>query len=408
MPAPAEVRADGDALLDDACTLLAYLQNEQVRPDGDGGWPARHEDRLARQLRDPGPARLAFLRHLVQRLNWLRASDAGRVRPEPALVATWLQSSPGQQRNALAAAWRDDPTWNDLFHVPSLQPEDTGAWRNDPPLARQAILRRLQACAPGTWYSLDGFVAALKQADPDFQRPGGDYTTWYIRDAATGAYLSGFDSWDAVEGALIRYLITGPLAWLGLTDLGIGASPASFRLNLAGAAFFGLTESAPELQPAPLALCPDFTVLAPAARRYERFQLVRVADWVRTGDPFVYRLTPSSLERARRQGIPVARVLEFLGTATSAPVPRFVEAALTRCEARGVEARIERTVLLRTSSEELMAQVASSPLVRRFIHEQIGPTVALVNERDWPRLIPALGEAGLLPEIIALEETHAG
>ncbi len=413
--APAEVRADGDALLDDACTLLAYLQNEQVRPGADGSWPAHHQARLARQLCAADHERLTFLRHLVQRLGWLRTGDSGRVRPDPAPVAAWLQSMSAQQREALAATWRDDPTWNDLFHVPSLAPEDTGAWRNDPVLARQAILRHLRACAPETWYSLDGFIAAIKQADPDFQRPGGDYTTWYIRDATTGAYLSGFESWDAIEGALIRYLVTGPLTWLGLTDLGVGAS--AFRLTPAGAAFLGLVSAGEREEGQPvgqgqalplLVLRGDFTVLVPAVRRYERFQLARVADWVRTGDPFVYRLTPASLERARRQGIPVARVLEFLGKVTGAPVPHFVEAALTRWEARGAEARIERVMLLRVSDEGLMKQVASLPSIRRLIREQVGPTAALVNERDWPRLVPALGEAGLLPDIIALEESHAG
>jgi len=155
-------------------------------------------------------------------------------------------------------------------------------------------------------------------------------------------------------------------------------------------------------------------VHAPLARRYERFQLARVADWVASPlvggakggrNPFVYRLTPASLERARRQGIPVTRVLEFLDqvTGASVPVPRFVEAALTRWEARGAEARLERAVLLRLSSQELMAQLTSSPRTRHLIHEQVGPAAALVREQDWPRLVVALGEMGLLTDVVALE-----
>ncbi len=407
---PAAARPAGDVLLDDACTLLVYLQNERVRPSSDGGWPARHEARLAHRLHDPDRARLAFLRHLVQHLGWLRLTDSGHLRPDPGPVATWLQSATDEQRRALVSAWRDDPTWNDLFHVPTLHPEDTGAWRNDPLLARKAILRHLAACAPDKWYKLDGFVRAVKEADPDFQRPDGDYTSWYIRDAATGAYLSGFESWDTVEGALIRYLIAGPLTWLGLTDLGAAAPdgpPIVFRLTPMGATSLGLAKLPSEPEPAPLALRPDFTVLAPPARRYERFQLARIAEWARTGAPFVYRLTPTSLEHARQQGIPVARVLEFLGRTTSAPVPQFVEAALTRWEARGAEARLERAVLLRVSSEGLMAQVVSSPLTRHLVSEQVGPTAAVVRERDWPRLVVALGKMGLLPDVACLEEEGA-
>jgi hypothetical protein len=406
-PEPTVAHPAGDAFLDDTCTLLAYLQNERLRSSPDGGWPAHHEARLAQRLYDADPARLDFLRHLVQHLGWLRVTDSGYLRPAPGPVAAWLQSSTSQQRSALAEAWRDDPTWDDLFHVPTLGPEKTGAWRNDPLLARKAILRHLKTCAPHTWYELDDFVAAVKQADPDFQRPDGDYTSWYIRDAATGAYCSGFESWDAVEGALIRYVVTGPLAWLGLADLGANAPdgpPTAFRLTQAGGAFLGLAEPPPEPESMPMTLRSDFTVLAPPARRYERFQLARVVDWVRTGDPFVYRITPASLERARQQGIPVARVLEFLGQVTGAPVPRFTEAALTRWEAHGAEVRLERAVLLRLSSQELLAQVTSSPLTRHLIREQIGPTAALVRERDWPRLVVALGEMGLLPEVTGLEE----
>jgi hypothetical protein len=415
IPEPAAVRAAGDALLDDACTLLAYLQNEHVRPQAGGGWPARRESSLLRCLRDPDPARLAFLRHLVRKREWLRRLDSGHLRPDPGPVTAWLDSPSDDQRRALAEAWRDDPDWNDLFHVPTLIPEDTGAWRNDPLLARRAILNHLKACAPGAWYALDDLLGAIKRATPDFQRPDGDYTTWYVRHATTNAYLSGFESWDAVEGALIRYLIAGPLAWLGCVELGSSAPGAPFTafcLALAGAAFLGLGAPPPEPAPAPLALRRDFGVLVPSARRYDRFQLARVADWVSSpgvggtkGDeqPFVYRLTPASLGRARQQGISIARVLEFLGRAVDAPLPRSIEAALTRWDARGAEARLERVVVLRLASEELMAQVLASPPARRLIREQIGPAAALVQEKDWPRLVEALGDVGLVPDVVGLE-----
>lgn len=409
---PTTIRSAGDTFLDDVCTALAYLQNERVHPGPGGDWPARHKTRLARQMHAPEPERLALLHHLVRNLGWLRSiatqqKSRTTLRPDPGPVTAWLQSPTNQQRNTLTTAWQDDPTWNDLFHVPTIHPEDTGAWRNDPLLARKAILHHLEACVPNTWYRLADFVTLIKQTDPDFQRPSGDYTTWYIRDTTSGTYLPGFENWNKIEGALIHHLITGPLAWLGLIDLGTTAPdkpPTTFRLTSAGAAFLGLGKPSPDPEPTSLTLRPDFTVLVPPARRYERFQLARVADWVRVGDPFVYRLTPISLKRARQQGIPIARVLEFLGQVTNAPVPRLIEAALTRWDARGVEARLEHGLLLRISSEELMAQITSSPHTRRLIREQIGPTVALVHERDWPRLVVALGEMGLLTDVTTLQE----
>jgi hypothetical protein len=142
-----------------------------------------------------------------------------------------------------------------------------------------------------------------------------------------------------------------------------------------------------------------FRIAVPAACRYERFQLARVANWLQSGAPFVYRLTPSSLERARRQGISVTRVIEFLANLIEAPVPGSVEAALTRWAARGPEARLERAAILRISSEELMNQVTCSPTLSRLIREHIGPTAAIVSEQDWEDVIAALGEMGLLTEV---------
>jgi hypothetical protein len=415
-PAPTHVRAAGDALLDDGCTLLAYLQNEHVRPGAGGGWPARHERQLGRRLRDPSPARLAFLRHLAHRLGWLRTADSGHLRPDPEPATGWLQSSTNEQRRALFEAWRDDPAWNDLFHVPTLRPEDTGAWHNDTVLARRAILHHLGACREDTWYALDAFAGAVKQADPDFCRPGGDYTTWYIRHAVTGAFLSGFESWDDVEGALVRYLLDSPLHWLGIVDLGspaAGAGPNAFRLTPAGAAFAGPAAPPPEPDGGPFDLREDLAIVAPPPRRYERFQLERVADRVVSPqgreaqiDAFVYRLTPSSLERARRQGIPVERVREFLGRVTARDVPRPVEEALARWDEHGAEARLDRVVLLRVAGESLMEQVLSSPATRKLIQERVGPAAALVRERDRPRLAAALGRMGLLTDVTGAEEAE--
>ena len=400
--APSRISSEDALLLDDACTLLAYVQNQRPRLDREHRWLEKHRQCLLARLRVRDEQRFAFLRHLVFPIGWVTSDEKDQLRLEPETVTTWLQSDSFRQRSDMAAAWRDDPTWNDLFHVPGLQPEDTGAWRNDPTLARQAILQHLRACDPTNWYELSAFVAAVKQVDPDFQRPAGDYDTWYIRDQETGAYLSGFESWDAVEGRLIRYLITKPMAWLGLVDLGAeerDQAPYAFRLSQSGAAFLDLADPPPSPTPHSSRLRPGFRISAPAPRRYERFQLARVADWVASGDHDVYRLTPTSLERARQQGISIPRVLEFLQEITEAPLPQPLEKALNRWNAHGTEASLERVVLLRLSDADLMDHVTSSPRLARLIEERIGPTAALVRQQDWPQVVSRLGEIGVLPEV---------
>ncbi len=79
----------------------------------------------------------------------------------------------------LQQTWRNDPGWNELWHIPELLIEETG-WTNDAVLAREAILRHLgdcatDACPLGAWLSVEGLSAAVKAVDPDFARPDGDY-----------------------------------------------------------------------------------------------------------------------------------------------------------------------------------------------------------------------------------------
>ena len=85
------------------------------------------------------------------------------------------------------------------------------------------------------WWALEGFIMAVKETEPDFQRPGGDYDSWYIRGEDSEEYLTGFDNWEAIEGALLEYYLTGPMHWLGLVDLADEAA----RLTAYGRAFLG-------------------------------------------------------------------------------------------------------------------------------------------------------------------------
>ena len=140
--------------------------------------------------------RLTFLLHLAARLGFV-ARQGERLSLETAPAKRWLSASPPRQLEALQDAWRDDPSWKDLCQVPSLGCDQETSWqlRYDVVAARQAFLSCLARCPLDSWWSAASFVQAIKTTYPDFQRPDGDYASWYIRDAASGEYLSGFESW---------------------------------------------------------------------------------------------------------------------------------------------------------------------------------------------------------------------
>ncbi len=375
--APDTVRAAQASLADDLCTLLAHYLNP-------------HDRSWKRQLRDPDADRLALLEQLARRARLLR-SDQRKLDPTPVLA--WLGAPTRDQLRGLFTAWSDDETWSDLHHVPTLQPEPTGSWSDDPVAARRAILDHLRAALPETWHALDALVDRIKRQSPDFARA--EFDTWYIRDAASGDYLHGFEAWDKVEGALIRDVVTRPLYWLGLVDLG----EAAFKITPLGAILLGLAEATPSdpaEPPSRYVVHADATISVSASRRLDRFQLARIADFVSVGDAYTYRLTPASLARARAQKIDAARIVESLQKASQAEAPPSVIKAIQRWSSRGVEAGIERAIVLRVKSAAVLRQLQTSAKTKGLIGEPLGPTAVKVEERNWRKLIGTLAELGML------------
>jgi hypothetical protein len=399
-PTPSVIREGDLTLVQDTCAFLSYLQNEEVKPLKDGSLIRRDIERINQRFLvkedEDETERLAFLHHLCQRLGLAHTSE-GLLKPNPPEARRWLKSPRAEQLRALQTAWRDDPEWNELWQVKSLRCEPTG-WRNDPLLARKKILEHLAECPPEQWLSLTSFTGAIKESDPDFQRPDGDYSSWYIREVATGQYLTGFEHWDQVEGALILHLVTKPLHWLGVTSLGYDAegTPRSFLITPWGAAFLGLPGEMPaEATPSPMVIQPDFTILVPAeGSLYDRFQLERVAAWQSSGESYVYRMTRDSLARGLRQGITIEMVLAFLKRVSDGKVPQNVVSALRNWDKKRGQIWLRKTLLLQVESELIMEELSTLPQTKTYLQEIISPKAAIVAQEDWPKLLDELRKLG--------------
>jgi hypothetical protein len=288
--------------------------------------------------------------------------------------------------------------------MPSLRAE--GEWRNDPVLARQVVLGALARLEPGAWYAIADVVAWLKERDPDFQRPDGNYTGWYLRDAATGRYLSGFESWDEVEGRLVYFMISEPLFWVSAVELGVSAEGHRevFRLSAAGAAWIA-GQQPPELpQPAKLQIGEDFTISAPLALPLvERYRLLRFtesdSERPEAGQPTRHRISRRSLARARSSGLKAERILQFLRHAGGGRVPARIEAGLQRWEQHGGAIHITRGAVLRVEDASVMATLRADPVISPLLGELISAQAVLVSSAALPRLIAALNELGYAAKV---------
>ncbi len=388
------------ALVDDLTTLLAYLQIANIL----AAEPAAAREQIAEALTphwltERSTAEIALLLGLAQDLKVAAPRDDGLLKPVPSRARDWLDDTRPRQVRALAEAWRAGVHFNELWHTPGLRPEDTG-WANDPLLARQTVLTYLELAPPNAWWPADELIALIKEEEPDFQRPGGDYDSWYIRDAESGEYLRGFESWDRVEGALLRFILTGPMHWLGLMDIGDGG--ALCRLTAYGRALLGeLAWPDPPEKTSPLRLEPDGSMLASRTMsRYERFQVARITTWEKAGDPYIYRLTAESLQRAAEQGVQTDTIRAFLRRVSGPDtLPNAVQKLLERWErSGGADVWMTRAIVLRTTAPDVLQTILETPELRRYVGAQLGPTAVLVLAGQERALAAALHKAGLLVE----------
>lgn len=412
-PPPASSRSDGAAMVEDLLAVLAHIRQHHVRPARAEGAPVHappipmeHVDLGPRLRGGREPARLDLLRHLLWRLKLVHESH-GELRPTPR-ARTWLQLDDLRRHQAVVLAWRDDPQWDELALVPTIRQEDLGRAHNPVP-ARRVLLEFL-ARYRGAWRALDDVIADLKRDRPDYLRPDGDYDGWHLRDAATGAYLTGFEAWDQVEGALARLLLTHSLRWLGLVEIGDDAEgrPTALRVTALGEALLAGREAPAPVQEAPHeAAAPQATIdddmvisIPVAGTMYERYQLERFCQWLGQDEVARYAITEDSVWKSQNTGVKTDQIDGFLRRLIGAELPAPLARNLLAWGGRFGRATMRRVVLLQTVDEATMQQIRGRAELRHLLGELMGPTTCLVEDRHADEVLARLKAMGIWPRLV--------
>lgn len=316
-------------------------------------------------------------------------------------LRTFLEASRGEALAMLVKSWLNSAEFNELRQLPGLAFE--GDWKNSPLETRRWLLELLSLVPRGRWWSLPALVRSIRESRPDFQRPAGDYDSWFVRREEDGVFLRGFSSWDEVDGALLRYLVSGMLYWLGIVDLAASdpdSPPSAFRITPQGSRL--LKGLAPDDLPAEserLHVSSQGRISVPRlVPRAVRYKVSRFCLWepVKAGD-YRYRVTPGSLSRAGDQGLKPEQLLGLLKRNAASPVPPAFVRAVKRWEANGTEARLDQPVVLRLASPRVLEELRKSKAAR-YLDEALGPAVVVIKPGSQARVMAALAELGLLAE----------
>ena len=411
-----------DRILDDACTLLAALRMGTALP-GQAAAPHVKAGKSAPVVQSevervdfyalrsnpllPYPLSAAALQALLGMAGLL--DRAGAPLPEP--TRPFLEASRGEALLSLVQVWLRGAEFNELRLIPSLVAE--GAWRNDPLRARHAILDFLFTI-PGAlstgegqerpFWSLASLIAAVRQTAPDFQRTAGEYDTWFLRHRESGANLRGFENWDAVEGELIRFIVAGPLHWLGIVDLGLPeqtlqkppSQATAFRFSSWAADLLSLKPPAAWLQKTSPSTPAGMGGCTSRRGRHAPLAIKRPVSPPGSATPRTAITTVSPRLRWRRRSARgcAYRHLAILLRHHAQAVPPGLLQALERWESSGSAARLERALILRVKDPELLQTLRASPLARYF-GELLGPAAVIVRPGGVEKLVDGLGGDGL-------------
>ncbi len=367
-----------DRMVDDICTLLSALrmgmQPDQI-PHGFLDIPA------------------GFLVDLLISSGTIEAD----LQIQPEAAKQMLETERGYTLAKLVETWFKSKRVNELRMLPHLRFE--GTWVNSPLETRHTLLDLISSLDEGIWWNLEAFVAAVREHQPDFQRPAGDYDSWFIQEKASGDYLRGRGSWEKVEGALIRFVICGPMQWLGLVELAREnekARPAAFRLSeWAKNLWHGSSPDGLPVEDAQLHINMDGHMRVPALTpRAVRYQAARFGEWEsRKGGQYVYRITDRSLSKAAEQGLRVNHLLGILKKHASGGIPPSFLQSLQHWEKLGLQTRLITATLLQVDQPEIINELMKTP-AKRFLGRTLNPTTVEVLQGGEETVRSALLQIG--------------
>jgi hypothetical protein len=326
--------------------------------------------------------------------------------PQAEKVKAFLEAPRADALKLLVDAWKSSQTFDELRLIPSLICE--GEWKNQPQVTREFLLDLVNVIPQNKWWSIPAFIRAIKEKYPDFQRPAGDYDSWFIKRASDGQYLRGFAYWDQVDGGLVKQFIH-VLHWLGVADLAApeeGKDAAAFKIQskFEGDALSESKGQKSDLRPSTFDRKITVTsngkiTVSRFFSRAVRYQISRFCEWEEPKlDEYHYQVTARSLSHAKAQGLQAGQLLALLVKYTNAAVPPALVKAFKQWEAHGTEARVKNLLVLRVAKPEIVDELRKSK-AGKFLGEVLSPTAVVIKNGAESKVLAALAEMGLLAEI---------
>jgi hypothetical protein len=320
-------------------------------------------------------ARWTFLRHLGQSAGLLAPRADGVLAAAGGLPR--LLDDPPALAERMVRAYIRDRAWSELLHAGF----EAGDELADTVRLRQALIDAINGLQEGAWLRLDAFSEWLQRTRPTVMREQLTARGLVLLESAEGSDL---------EQRLLKYMVLGPLYWLGV----VAASADGRLISRRTGGHVGPSEPCIWAGAAEL-------VAPPRAQLGTLLGAERYLVLLERGRPSRYHLVQSHVAAALGSGGSLDECRRLLVRLSEGTLPPGIEERLASWRQRFGAFSVRPAVVVEARSQADLDEVIADERLRPFFRARIGPTVAEVSAADALELAAALRDSGHLPRVDA-------
>jgi hypothetical protein len=378
------------------------------------------------------PARVEFLYHLLLATGVFQPGSPVTCWPE--VRESFLQRDEPAQRAILARVFFFMGNWSALWEL--LRHAEAGGLRLKRYVAhyyykprnlaaelvafRHRVLRALASLPDGQWVRLEDLFELLRLAWPRFDQSawlgpyyGSTHNDWFLE---TGVQQPGQASarevpWPLAQGAFTRFLIGGPLHWLGLADLSLkDDSVVAFRLHGLADLYWERvdvvpaprhTSSSPTRTPASAVSLEQYAIeVDPSTTNIQVHTFLdRIARLENAAeDRFLYRLDRQAVYESFQSGLTLADLRGEWERLMPVAMPEEIGARLAEWWGDYGRIRVyEDLTVVEFTDDFTLEEIKVATSLSEFVVAEISPRLVIVPASAVASLMAELEKAGYMP-----------
>jgi len=349
---------DRDTLLIDILLLTSYLAKNEVKMTSSWEFPKREIEHIKTAMSKSTDNRFELVQRIARKAAAYEIVDKDRVTPGRVQTLFAGKQDAVSKRILLSAVGRTRAIWA----TPDQPTEYT----------LNLIICRLRESNSEEWITVPEMRSWIRS---ELFIDGQPLKWIQITEERVSMALETPILLGIIEGAYKGKSLLG----IRLTDVGESVITGKQRDSLEGQESF--------------IVLPNFevTVFSAEMDYYKLYQLMLIAEPIRTDVVSTFRLTEASIFNAIELGFRENDILEFLEAESSKPIPANVKRSIKDWTSQTTFASVSEVTLFETENEKELDDLLLIPDFNKWVVKRVGPA-ALVIKGDVDEFIEAMHE----------------